>query len=104
MKTRNLLAFDLGASNGRAMLARFDGERMTLTELHRFENSMIEQDGAHHWDVACSRERRCQPGMVQAHLHAQCGLCDPQSNPAGVKKRQLPAVPALSCGYQCSRV
>ncbi|HWQ96831.1 MAG TPA: rhamnulokinase family protein [Clostridia bacterium] len=52
MKTRNLLAFDLGASNGRAMLARFDGERMTLTELHRFENPMIEQDGAHHWDAA----------------------------------------------------
>ena len=52
MKTRNLLAFDLGASNGRAMLARVDGERMTLTELHRFENPMIEQDGAHHWDAA----------------------------------------------------
>ena len=52
MKTRNLLAFDLGASNGRAMLARFDGERMTLTELHRFENPMIEEDGMHHWDAA----------------------------------------------------
>jgi len=52
MKTLNLLAFDLGASNGRAMLARFDGERIALTELHRFENPMIEQDGVHHWDAA----------------------------------------------------
>ena len=52
MKHRNLLAFDLGASNGRAMLARFDGERMALTELHRFDNTMLESGGAHHWDAA----------------------------------------------------
>ena len=53
MRHRNLLAFDLGASNGRAMLARFDGARMTLTELHRFENAMLEAGGAHHWDAEC---------------------------------------------------
>ena len=52
MKHRNLLAFDLGASNGRAMLARFDGAQMSLTELHRFDNLMLESDGAHHWDAA----------------------------------------------------
>ena len=34
----NLLAFDLGASNGRAILGRFDGERITMQELHRYEN------------------------------------------------------------------
>lgn len=32
--TRNLLAFDLGASNGRAILGRFDGEKITKQELH----------------------------------------------------------------------
>jgi sugar (pentulose or hexulose) kinase len=26
---RNLLAFDLGASNGRAILGQFDGEKLT---------------------------------------------------------------------------
>ena len=52
MKVLNLLAFDLGASNGRAILARYDGERIDLTELHRFENPMVEQDGAHYWDAA----------------------------------------------------
>ena len=51
MRQRNLLAFDLGASNGRAMLARFDGERMRLTELHRFENPMREVGNAHRWDA-----------------------------------------------------
>ncbi len=45
---RNLLAFDLGASNGRAILGRFDGTRVTLHELHRFENNYIEM---HSWAV-----------------------------------------------------
>ena len=52
MKSLNLLAFDLGASNGRAMLARLEDERIKLTELHRFENTMAQKDGAHYWDVA----------------------------------------------------
>ena len=29
-KVRNLLAFDLGASNGRAILGRFDGENYNI--------------------------------------------------------------------------
>ncbi len=48
---RNLLAFDLGASNGRAILGRFDGERITMTELHRFENNYIEMNGIYYWDI-----------------------------------------------------
>ena len=48
---RNLLAFDLGASNGRAILGRFDGERLTTRELHRFENHYIEMNGVFYWDL-----------------------------------------------------
>ncbi len=47
----NFLAFDLGASNGRAILGRFDGEKITLTELHRFENNFIEMNGVYYWDT-----------------------------------------------------
>ncbi len=50
-KVRNLLAFDLGASNGRAILGQFDGEKITMTELHRFENNYIEMGGIFYWDT-----------------------------------------------------
>ncbi len=48
---RNLIAFDLGASNGRAILGQFDGERITMKELHRFENNYIEINGVYYWDT-----------------------------------------------------
>ena len=47
---KNYLAFDLGASNGRAILGRFDGEKITMQELHRFENNYIEMNGVFYWD------------------------------------------------------
>lgn len=50
-KIRNMIAFDLGASNGRAILGRFDGERITMHELHRFENNYIEMNGVFYWDT-----------------------------------------------------
>lgn len=45
------LAIDLGATSGRVMLGRFDGERLAVEELHRFENPVIEVLGSLHWDV-----------------------------------------------------
>ncbi len=50
-KLKNYLAFDLGASNGRAILGRFDGEKISMTELHRFENNYIEMNGVYYWDT-----------------------------------------------------
>ncbi len=50
-KIYNLLAFDLGASNGRAILGQFDGEKVTMQELHRFENNYIEMNGVYYWDL-----------------------------------------------------
>ena len=48
---KNYLAFDLGASNGRAILGQFDGEKITMQELHRFENNYIEMNGVFYWDT-----------------------------------------------------
>lgn len=45
------LAFDLGASNGRAVLGALDGDRMGMEVLHRFPTPTVE-DGDHlFWDV-----------------------------------------------------
>lgn len=48
---RNLLAFDLGASNGRAILGQLGGDKLAMRELHRFENHYIEKDGVFYWDL-----------------------------------------------------
>ncbi len=37
-KTTNFLAFDLGAESGRAVVGRFNGERLSLEDVHRFPN------------------------------------------------------------------
>jgi rhamnulokinase len=47
----NFLAFDLGAESGRAMLGRFDGERLALSEIHRFANVPVALPDGLHWDV-----------------------------------------------------
>ncbi len=45
------LAVDLGAESGRTVLGRFDGERMTLEEVHRFPNTPVRLPDGLHWDV-----------------------------------------------------
>jgi rhamnulokinase len=45
------LAADLGASSGRVMAGDFDGRRLNLRELHRFENEPTALPAALHWDI-----------------------------------------------------
>ncbi len=45
------LAFDFGASSGRAILGQYDGKRLTLEETHRFPNNPVQIGNSLHWDV-----------------------------------------------------
>ncbi len=45
------LAFDLGASSGKAVAGRFDGQRLHVSEVHRFQNDPVRASGRLHWDI-----------------------------------------------------
>lgn len=49
---KRVLAFDFGASSGRAILGEYEDGRLTYKEVHRFENNPREQDGHFRWDFA----------------------------------------------------
>lgn len=51
MKYLDLLAFDIGASNGRGIMGRFDGERITLSTVKYFENSFTMKGAQGYWDA-----------------------------------------------------
>lgn len=63
-KTANFLAADLGASNGRVLLGRWDGERFQLEVLHRFENGPTNVLGRLYWDVL-GLWREVKTGMMR---------------------------------------
>lgn len=46
-----LLAFDYGASSGRAILGTYDGEKLTLDEVHRFSNDPVMVNNTFYWDA-----------------------------------------------------
>lgn len=48
---KKVLAFDFGASSGRAMIAELDGGKIEMKELHRFPNDPVEVNGVLYWDV-----------------------------------------------------
>ncbi len=47
----NYLAFDLGAESGRAMLGSLRDGRIELTEIHRFPNQPLRENGSLRWDI-----------------------------------------------------
>ena len=44
------LAFDFGASSGRAIVSKFDGEKIELEEVHRFSNEPVRAGKYFYWD------------------------------------------------------
>ena len=45
------MAIDLGATSGRSIIATFDGEKISTTELTRFANPMVPLAGNLYWDI-----------------------------------------------------
>ena len=47
----NFLAFDLGATSGRAILGKVEDGRLSSEEVYRFPNAVKEIDGKYFWDI-----------------------------------------------------
>jgi len=50
MKTKTVLAVDLGAESGRVIAAHFDGQTLRFEELHRFANTPVAVHDTWHWN------------------------------------------------------
>src|SRR5437879_12929881 len=51
MAMRNVAAVDLGAESGRVILTRFDGQHLSLEEVHRLPNRPVMLHGHRFWNV-----------------------------------------------------
>ncbi|MBA4146623.1 MAG: rhamnulokinase [Verrucomicrobia bacterium] len=51
MNEKVFLGIDLGAESGRVMAGLWDGNRMTLEEVHRFPNGAVTINGTLRWDL-----------------------------------------------------
>lgn len=51
MSKHNFLAFDIGASSGRAILGTLENNRLSLTEIYRFRNEMTRIHGSCFWNI-----------------------------------------------------
>ncbi len=90
------LAFDLGASSGRAMVGQFDGERLRLSEVHRFPNGPVrlpngsstgrQLEPALHWDALrlWTEIKRGLTLAVQQHGSTVSTATSPGADLAGV--------------------
>lgn len=48
---KQVLAFDFGASSGRAMLGTYENGILSMREIHRFSNDTVLVRGTMHWDI-----------------------------------------------------
>ena len=50
-KYPTVLCFDFGATSARGMLCSFDGKKIGLREIHRFDNTPVKKGGTLYWDL-----------------------------------------------------
>ena len=51
MEENTFLAFDIGATSGRAVLMTFSKDQFEMKEIHRFSNGIMELHGRYYWDI-----------------------------------------------------
>ena len=81
-------AIDLGAQSGRVAVGRFDGERLSVSEVHRFPNIPVRTRNTLNWDVlrlyqdvtdglrAAAREAGCVDSVAADSWAVDFGLLD----------------------------
>lgn len=62
---RNVLAYDFGASSGRAMLGSYENGKISIEEIHRFANDPVTVGDTYYWDtLRLFHEIKC--GLIKA--------------------------------------
>lgn len=51
MEVNTFLAFDIGATSGRAVVMTFSKDQFEMKEIHRFSNGIMELHGRYYWDI-----------------------------------------------------
>jgi rhamnulokinase len=69
----SILAFDLGASSGRALTGRIAGRKLEIREIHRFPNDPVQVGGRLHWDIL-RLFHEIKTGMLKARHEGEGGL------------------------------
>lgn len=89
----NVLAFDLGAGSGRGILGRFDGEKVTLEEVYRFEHNFSMLNGHAYWNIVSLMDemkegmRLCREPLAGVGFDTwgvDCGILDGEGNLIGL--------------------
>lgn len=73
MSKYTVLAFDFGASSGRAIKATLENGALSYNEVHRFENTPVEWDGTLYWDFAALL-REVRTGIEKAGAFDSVGF------------------------------
>ena len=70
MSTHRFLAFDCGATSGRAILGKFAEDGFQLEEVYRFPNQILEIGGKYYWNVYGIYEHflKCLTELGQRHI------------------------------------
>lgn len=93
MATKNVIAFDLGASSGRGILAKFDGNKVQIEEIHRFPHNFSILNGHSYWNILLLMDEikkglsLCREEIAGAGFDTwgvDCGFIDKEGNLAGI--------------------